>query len=98
MATVKATFTLDPDTIARLGRAAERLAKPKSEVVRDAILDYSERVGRLSERERLRLLRVVDEIASRGPTRPLADVEAELRRVRAARRQGGRRSASGGRR
>jgi hypothetical protein len=98
MATVKVTFTLDEATIARLRQAAERLAKPKSEVVRDAIHDFSERVGRLSERERLRMLRVLNEIASRGPSRPLKEVEDELKRIRAARRRGGRRSASGHRR
>jgi predicted DNA-binding protein len=98
MATVKVTFTLDEATIARLRQAAERLAKPKSEVVRDAIHDFSERVGRLSERERLRMLRILDEIASRRPSRPLGQVEAELKQIRAARRRGGRRSASGHRR
>lgn len=92
MATVKVTFTLDEATVVRLRQAAERLAKPKSEVVREAIHDFSERIGRLSERERLRQLRVLDEIAARGPSRPLAEVEAELKRVRAARRRGGRRS------
>jgi len=96
MATVKVTFTLDADTIARLRQSAERLARPKSEVVREAIRDFSERIGRLSERERRRQLRIVDEIAARGPSRPLAEVEAELRQIRAARRRGGRRSRSGG--
>jgi hypothetical protein len=98
MATVKVTFTLDEATIARLRQAAERLAKPKSEVVRDAIHDFSERIGRLSERERLRMLRALDEIASRRPSRSLADVEAELKQIQAARRRGGRRSASANRR
>jgi len=49
-----------PTTIARLREAAERLAKPKSEVVREAIQDYYERVGKLSERERLRMLELFD--------------------------------------
>lgn len=95
MATVKATFTLDEITLARLRQTAERLVKPKSEVVREAIHDFSERVGRLSERERVRLLRVLDEIAARGPSRTLAAVEAELKQIRAARRHAGRRSPSG---
>jgi Arc/MetJ-type ribon-helix-helix transcriptional regulator len=94
MAAVKVTFTLDTDTVARLKQSAERLSRPKSEVVREAIRDFSERIGRLSERERQRQLRIVDEIASRGPSRPLAQVEAELREIRAARRRGGRRSLS----
>jgi predicted DNA-binding protein len=92
MASVKVTFTLDEPTVARLCDAAERLAKPKSEVVREAIEDYHERIGQLSERERVRMLRVFDELVPRIPFRPLADVEKELRAIRVARRAGGRRS------
>ena len=36
MATTKVTFTLDEATITRLRAAAERLALPKSQVVREA--------------------------------------------------------------
>ena len=93
MAKVKVTFTLDAATIARLNQAAERLSKPKSQVVRDAINDYSERTGRLSERERRRMLRVIDEMLSRPPTRPQEEVDRELREIREARRAGGRRSS-----
>ena len=92
MATVKVTFTLDEATVARLGDAAERLAKPKSEVVREAIQDFHERIGRLSERERLRLLQVFDELVPRIPSRPAAAVEKELKEIRRSRRGGGRRS------
>ncbi|HEV8253915.1 MAG TPA: ribbon-helix-helix protein, CopG family, partial [Vicinamibacteria bacterium] len=67
MAAVKVTFTLDAETVARLRQSAERLARPKSEVVREAIRDFSERIGRLSEKERQRQLRILDEIAARGP-------------------------------
>src|SRR5688572_3213597 len=98
MATVKVTFTLDEATVARLRQAAQRLARPKSQVVREAIYDYSERIGRLGDHERLRLLRVVDEIAARQASRPLPAVEAELKSIRTARRGGGRRSAVGRRR
>ncbi len=89
----KVTFTLDEQTIRRLQTAAERLKKPKSEVVREAIADYHERVGRLSEVERQRLLKVLDEIASKPATRAAADVRREIAEVRAARRAGGRRSS-----
>lgn len=98
MATVKVTFTLDGATVARLRQAAERLDKPKSQVVREAIHEFSERVGRLSEAERLRLLRILDEIEARRPSRSLSEVEREIEQVRAARRGGGRRSPSRGRR
>jgi len=91
MATVKMTFTLDEATAARLRQAAERLAKPKSQVVREAILDYSERIGRLSERERIAMLRVFDEVVPRIPARPATQIESELRALRDARRGGGRR-------
>lgn len=92
MGTVKVTFTLDEATVARLGDAAERLAKPKSEVVREAIQDFHERIGRLGERERLRLLQVFDELVLRIPSRPAAAVEKELKEMRRSRRRGGRRS------
>jgi predicted transcriptional regulator len=45
----KVTFTLDDATIIRLSDAAQRLAIPKSEVVREAIQDYHASIGRLSE-------------------------------------------------
>lgn len=87
----KVTFTLDEDTLARLRDAAERVAKPKSQVVREAIRDFSERAGRLSERERRRLLEAFDRLVPAIPPRPLADVERELAELRRARRSGGRR-------
>ncbi len=92
MATVKVTFTFDADTIARLKQAAERLAKPKSAVVREAIREYSERIGRLSERERRAMLKVFDEVVPKIPRRSAAAVARELKAVREARRSvGGRR-------
>jgi hypothetical protein len=88
---VKKTFTLDEATAAELTRSAARLAKPQSEVVRLAIRAYADRIGRLSEPERLRLLEVFDELVPKIPARPAAEVDRELRAVRAARRRGGRR-------
>jgi hypothetical protein len=92
MASTKVTFTLDQPTLACLQDAATRLALPKSEVVREAIQEFHERIGRLSERERLRLLRAFDELVPRIPERPLRAVEKELSALRQARRKGGRRS------
>jgi Ribbon-helix-helix protein, copG family len=92
MATVKVTFTLDDATVRRLNEAAERLAKPKSEVVREAIDDYHARIGRLSERERIRMLKIFDEVVPRIPPRPAREVQRELQELRRARRSGGRRS------
>ena len=87
----KVTFTLDEQTIRRLQNAAERTRKPRSEAVREAIADYHERIGQLSEAERRRLLSVMEEIMSRPPTRPQKEVDREIAEIRAARRRGGRR-------
>ena len=95
MASTKVTFTLDQASITRLQDAATRLSMPKSEVVREAIQEFHERIGRLSEAERLRLLRTFDELIPRIPTRPLRQVEQELSALRRARRAGGRASSSG---
>lgn len=92
MASVKTTFTLDEATVARLARTAERLRRSKSEVVREAILDYSERADRLTEGERLNMLRAFDELVSAIPERPQSEVDAELKAGRESRRRGGRRS------
>ncbi|MBF8288775.1 MAG: RHH 1 protein [Candidatus Rokubacteria bacterium] len=88
---VKVTFTLDEATVDRLRRTAERVAKPQSQVVREAIKDYADRVGKLSEEERIRLLKIFDAVVPAIPARPAASVEAELREIKRARRQGGRR-------
>lgn len=90
MAKVKMTFTLDRETVGRLRQASERLSRPQSAVVREAIQDFSDRVGRLSERERLRMLRIFDEVVPAIPPRPAAAVRREIEEVRRARRSGGR--------
>jgi predicted transcriptional regulator len=90
MATIKMTFSLDEATAARLEQAATSLRKPKSEVVREAILDYAERVGRLTEAERRRLLSAFDELVPAIPAGSEDEVEAELVELRRARRSGGR--------
>jgi hypothetical protein len=91
---VKMTFTLDEATVDRLRRAAARLAKPQSQVVREAIRDYAARIGKLSEEERLRLLQVFDTVVPAIPARPVRAVDRELKAVRAARRQAGRRRST----
>jgi Arc/MetJ-type ribon-helix-helix transcriptional regulator len=89
---VKVTFTLDDETVDQIRRTAARQRKPQSQVVREAVAEYAARADRLTERERLELLGVLDTLASARPTRPARAVDAELRQLRAARRQGGRRS------
>jgi predicted transcriptional regulator len=87
----RATFSLDDATIAEIRRTAARLHKPQSHVVRDAVADYAARTDRLSERERLHLLGVLERLRDARPTRPAAAVNRELKDLRAARRAGGRR-------
>ena len=88
---VKMTFTFDDETVRTLRRAAARLAKPQSAVVREAIREYAQRVGKLSEAERRRLLEIFDTMLPKIPSRPASETDAELRQIRAARRRGGRR-------
>lgn len=94
MAANKVTFTLDQTTITRIQEAADRLSLPKSAVVREAVQEFFDRIGRLSDRERLKMLRTFDEVIPRIPKRDVREVESELRAIRQARRSGGRRSFS----
>ena len=57
---VKVTFTVDDETVLRLRRIAARLAKPQSQVVREALKEYEVRSTKLSDEERARMLAVVD--------------------------------------
>ena len=91
MATTKVTFTLDRISMDRLQDAADRLAMPKSEVVREAIMEFHDRIGRLSDRERSKMLKAFDELVPRIPKRSAAEVDAELAEVRRARKAAGRR-------
>jgi predicted transcriptional regulator len=90
---VKVTFSLDEDTVDQLRRAATRLGLPQSHVVREAVAEYAARVDRLSERERLHLLGVLEGLGAAPPTRSARAVDDEIKTVRTARRTGGRRSA-----
>ena len=87
----KVTYTLDDRTVQRIASAAERLGKPKSEVVREAVADYYERLGRLSESERRRMISVLDGLDRARPARTVDEVDAEIASVRAARRSASRR-------
>lgn len=90
----RATFSLDEATIAEIKRTAERLRKPQSMVIREAVADYAARADRLSERERVRVLAVLESLRRARPTRSDAAVDEELADIRAARRSGGRRHQS----
>jgi hypothetical protein len=91
---VKMTFTLDEGTVAALNEAAEWKQISKSQALREAIRAYRLRSApvpdRLSDTERKRILRVLDEMAKRPPTRPQREVDREIEEIRSARRSGGR--------
>lgn len=86
----KATTSAGASPRSFVGCLATSASDPLSEIVREAILDYAERVGRLTEAERRRLLGVFDEFVPAIPARPEADVEEELAEFRRARRLGAR--------
>jgi predicted transcriptional regulator len=88
---VKLTFSVDEETVRVLKATAERLRKPQSMVVREAVAEYAARAGRLSEAERRRMLRALDDMTARPPTRPQTEVNDELAELRAARRAARRR-------
>jgi hypothetical protein len=84
---VKVTYSLDDATVRRVRRAAERLGKPQSHVVREAVAEYDARTDRLSESERLRMLEVLDRWRREPVKRSRESVEAELREIRLSRRE-----------
>ena len=84
---VKVTYSLDDATVRRIRRTAERLGRPQSQVVREAVAEYDARTDRLSETERLRMLDVLDRLRGEPVTRSQANVDAELQDVRLSRRE-----------
>jgi len=82
------TFTLDEATAREINSMAERLSKPKSEVIREAVHEYNLKTDRLSESERRRMLKLLEEYAKRPPEKTRADVDRELREIRQSRRRG----------
>ena len=88
---VKVTYSLDDATVRRIRRTAERLGKPQSQIVREAVADFAARADRLSEVERLRMLKVISDLREAPPTRSREETNAELRDIRASRRFGWRR-------
>ena len=83
----KVTYSLDDATVGRIRRAAERLGKPQSHVVREAVAEYDARTDRLSEAERLRMLAVLDRWREEQAPRARESVESELREIRLSRRE-----------
>ncbi len=90
---MKVTLSLDKKTVARLQEASQRLAKSKSQIVREAVCAHCPPTARLSEAERRRLLRLLEEHLARPAQRSQAETDRELREIRLARRRGWRRYA-----
>jgi predicted transcriptional regulator len=87
----KFTFVFDDETARTLRATAERLGKSQSLVVREAVAEYGARAGRLTEAERARMLRTLDALIRRPSSRSRSAAVTEIRSVRRARHQGGRR-------
>jgi hypothetical protein len=87
----KFTFVFDEATAAALRTTAARLRKSQSLVVREAVAEYAARAGRLTDGERRRMLGTLDAMIRRPPSRAASEVDAELREIRTARRNAGRR-------
>jgi len=84
----KMTFTLDDGTARTIREMADRTKKPQSLVVREAVARYAAEGRKLSDEERERRLAILSELMARAPTRPQAEVDAELRAIRRSRRTG----------
>ena len=90
---VKATFTLDDETVRTLRILAERSRKPQSLIVREAVAHYAAREEKLPPEERERLLGVLADFRAKAPPRAREDVDKELKQLRRSRRTGWVRSA-----
>jgi Arc/MetJ-type ribon-helix-helix transcriptional regulator len=60
-------------------------------VVREAVAEYSARTDKLTERERSRMLAILERLKRTKPTRSQAEADAEIAEIRAVRKLGGRR-------
>jgi len=87
----KVTFTLDDATVDLIRSIAERKKRPQSQVLREAVAVYGAQEAKLDEAERLRRLRVLEDLMAQPPTRPKGEADREIREIRRARRVGWRR-------
>jgi hypothetical protein len=69
----------------------------KIQIIRAAVADYHNRIGRLGESERQKLLKAFDTLVPFIPPRPQVETDRELKEIRQARRTGGRRAHTGSR-
>jgi hypothetical protein len=91
---VKMTFTLDDTSAETLKRIANRLQKPQSHVLREAISFYEPHAGALSKAERKRRVELFDRVIAAIPGKPVSEVDVELKELRLSRGKGWRRRGS----
>ena len=85
---VKMTFTLDEETADALRRISQRVRRPQSQVLREAIRHYEPHAGQLTVDERRKRVQMFDQVVARIPKRPASEVDAELHEIRTSRRKG----------
>jgi hypothetical protein len=85
---VKMTFNFDEETIAHLKTAAQRLSKTKTDIVREGIEEVYKKSDKLSDEERERMLRVLEEYSRTPKVGTRAEAEREIREIRESRRRG----------
>jgi predicted transcriptional regulator len=85
----KLTFSLDEGTVETLRKTAARLRKPQSMVVREAIARYAGQEDRLTDAERERILKIIDELKKLPPSRPQIEADEEIAEIRRSRRAAG---------
>jgi predicted transcriptional regulator len=86
--TIKVTYTLDDETVAKIRLAATRANKPQSAIVREAVAHYAADPERPGHEDVRRKLRILDAILATPPTRTARAVDQELRELRKSRRAG----------
>lgn len=91
---VKMTFSLDDSTADTLKRLSKRLQRPQSQVLREAISYYEPHAGKLTKAQQAERVALFDKVLAAVPSRPVSEVDAELKNVRQSRRTGWRRGAS----
>src|SRR5919204_4063843 len=85
----KLTFSLDEATVEKLRKTAQRLRKPQSVVVREAIGQYAAQEDLTTPEERERILKAIAEFKKRPITRTREDALREIEEIRRSRRAAG---------
>jgi Arc/MetJ-type ribon-helix-helix transcriptional regulator len=83
---MRATFSIDEKTQRALERVALSLGKSKSEVVREAVVEYEARRDRLTEEERQAQLAALAKLKLTPPAGTEQDETEEIEEIRATRR------------